>query len=332
MTTTVQRHSGEFRAPALTTGTAPAASPRAEAGAATVVTTDGYPIAVSRLSATAAPIGMLIVAGAIGVPQRFYRRFTKFAQRRGYDTVTFDYRGVARSAPASLRDMRMDLRDWGRQDLAAVIADTAARAAASHVPVYLVAHSFGGHALGLTPNHAMLTACFSFGTGAGWHGWMTMRERLKVLALWNVAGPLLTRWKGYLPWQMLRMGEDLPLDVYRQWRQWCRYPRFFLDDPAAGADLRAAFASVRTPILAVASSDDAWSPPRSRDAMLSGFTNASIERCTLDPATLNLPPLGHMGFFRPDAQVLWPMVLQWLESHAGRRAPGPAPKVGSTVP
>ena len=51
-------------------------------------------------------------------------------------------------------------------------------------------------------------------------------ERLRVLAMWRLVGPLLTRWKGYLPWSLLGMGEDLPLDVYRQWREWCSHPRY----------------------------------------------------------------------------------------------------------
>jgi predicted alpha/beta hydrolase len=34
--------------------------------------------------------------------------------------------------------------------------------------------------------------------------------------MWRVIGPLMTRYKGYLAWSKLGMGEDLPLGVYRQ--------------------------------------------------------------------------------------------------------------------
>ncbi len=255
-----------------------------------------------------------MIAGAIGVPQRFYRKFAQYTRRCGYEVITFDYRGIALSAPRTLAGFRMDFLDWGRQDLAAVIDAAANRADALCVPVYVVAHSFGGHALGLAPNHARVRACVMFGTGAGWHGWMPLREKLKVLALWNVVGPALSHGKGFLPWSVLGMGEDLPLDVYQQWRRWCRHPRFFLDDPEIGEEMRSQFQRVQTPLLAVAALDDAWSPPRSRDAILSGFRRAQITRVDLDPTQMKVGPIGHMGFFRANAQKLWPMVIDWLES------------------
>lgn len=35
----------------------------------------------------------IVIAGATGVPQQFYQRFSRFAADNGYRTVTFDYRG-----------------------------------------------------------------------------------------------------------------------------------------------------------------------------------------------------------------------------------------------
>jgi predicted alpha/beta hydrolase len=64
--------------------------------------------------------------------------------------------------------------------------------------------------------------------------------------MWRVVAPALVRWKGYLPWSLLGMGEDLPLGVYRQWRRWCGYPHYFFDDPRRGRrDARALRARAR---------------------------------------------------------------------------------------
>ena len=41
-----------------------------------------------------------------------------------------------------------------------------------------------------------------------------------------------SRTTGYLAWSHLGMGEDLPLEVYRHWKAWCRYPHYLFDDPA----------------------------------------------------------------------------------------------------
>ncbi|XLV72048.1 alpha/beta fold hydrolase [Ralstonia syzygii subsp. celebesensis] len=196
---------------------------------------DGYVLGGSRYPADAVSKGRLVVAGATAVPQGFYRRFAQFASARGFETLTFDYRGIGRSRPPSLNGFRTDLLDWARLDLAAAV-DTMADGA---VPLCVVGHSYGGHAFGLLPNHRKVAGFYVFGTGAGWHGYMPLGERLRVLAMWNTVLPVLTWWKGYCPWKMLGLGEDLPVDVYRQWRHWCRFPAISSTIPPCGdrADL-----------------------------------------------------------------------------------------------
>ena len=289
---------------------------------------DDYPIAASHFAAKGGTRGHVVVAGAVGVPQRFYRRFAQFAAAAGFSTLTFDYRGIARSAPPSLKGFRMDYFDWARLDLAAAVsamsptsdhAGSGLRRSVQRespvrrpdVPLYVVGHSFGGHAVGLLPQPERVSAMFTFGTGAGWHGWMSLGERIKVLAMWHVLGPLLTRWKGYLAWSLLGMGEDVPLDFYRRWKRWCRHPRYFFDDPSVRHIVRR-FARVRAPLMAANATDDRWSPPRSRDAFISGYRNAARQTLDIEPARYGLESIGHFGYFRPDAVRLWEFALAWL--------------------
>src|SRR5918993_4655001 len=131
----------------------------------------------------------VVVAGAIGVPQGFYRRFAAHAAARGCTVWTVDYRGIGLSGQRSLCGFRADLVDWGTFDLDAAVDGAFEEARCDGVPVYLVGHSFGGQALGLLPNPARIDACYTFGTGAGWHGWMSPVERTRVLALWHVIVP-----------------------------------------------------------------------------------------------------------------------------------------------
>ncbi len=187
------------------------------------------------------------------------------------------------------------------------------------MPLYLVGHSYGGHALGLLPDPDAVDAAYTFATGAGWHGWMPPLERLRVLFLWRVLGPVWTRMHGYLPWSRLGMGEDLPIDVYRQWRQWCRFPRYFFDDPAMRATTER-FGDVRFPIVAVNALDDAWAPPASRDAFMAGYRNAAVRSVTLDSRRAGLGAIGHMGYFRPKAVPLWNEALDWFASLSQHRA------------
>ncbi|QIL44431.1 alpha/beta fold hydrolase [Acidovorax sp. HDW3] len=274
------------------------------------VAADGYRLAGQRFAAQAPLRGRLVVAGATAVPQGFYRRFAEFASAQGFETVTFDYRGMGQSRPPRLRGFRMDMLDWGRQDLAAVVDALAV----DDVPLYLVGHSFGGHALGLLPNHHKLAGCYLFGLGAGWHGYMPRGERLRVLTMWRVVLPLLTWSKGYCPWRMLGLGEDLPRDVFHQWRRWCQFPHFFFDDPQL-PDLAQRYAQVRTPIVAANALDDLWALPASRDAFVRGYSGAPLQRKEIDPRLLGTQ-VGHMGYFRPQAQACWQEALGWFGSLA----------------
>ncbi len=288
--------------------------PQPQPQAIALTAADGYPLQACWYPAADAR-AQLVVAGATAVPQAFYRRFAQYAASQGYSVLTLDYRGIGRSAPERLRGFRMDYLDWAQQDLAAAIEWTSGQ----DLPLYLVGHSYGGHALGLLPHPERVRAAYVFGTGAGWHGWMAPLERVRVLAMWKVLGPLLTRWKGYLPWSLLGMGEDLPLDVYRQWRRWCGYPRYFFDDPQLPG-IEARFARIGVPIVAVNAFDDAWAPPRSRDAFMSGYRRAPWEPVDVHPAQLSMKRIGHMGYFRPQAEALWRQALARFDAMAPEAA------------
>ena len=275
-----------------------------------LATADGYRIAATRYRAPTTRKAKLVVAGAIGVPQGYYRRFAQFAAEAGYETMTLDYRGIGLSAPSNLAGFRMNYFDWARYDLTAAISASYSR----DVPLHVIGHSFGGHAFGLVPNHRLVTAFYTFGTGAGWHGWMSRIERMKVLFMWHVLGPLLTR-KGYLAWSAFGMGCDLPIDVYRQWKKWCANPRYFFDDPEVRHIVRR-FARVRAPLMAANSIDDPWAPPASRDAFIAGYANAPRQVLDIDPARFGMSAIGHLGYFRPAAVRLWKSALAWLDASA----------------
>ena len=265
---------------------------------------DGYPLSAYRYPAVGEARGNLILAGATGVQQRFYRRFAEHAAAQGFNVLTVDYRGVGESRPASLKGFEMSYLDWAYLDLAAAVD----LLGAEPLPLYWVGHSFGGHAIGLLPNHACISACYSLGSGAGWAGWMPWPEALKVRLLWRWVLPPLVALKGYMAWSLLGMGDDLPRGVYRDWKRWCAYPRYYFDDPRM-AHLAEQYAQVRMPCVFATSLDDPWAPPRSRNAFVKAYCNAPVTRRDLQPGN---GAIGHMGYFKAQAQPLWDEILTWL--------------------
>ena len=268
---------------------------------------DGTVIQSTHFEPSGPAHATILVGGATGVPQGFYARFAQFANERGYSVTTLDYRGVGLSAPKQLRGYEMNYLDWGRQDLAAALAATHD----TSKPSYMIGHSYGGHALGLMPNHKLVDRFCTFGTGAGWAGYMPLIERIKVGIMWNVLGPISTPFLGYMPGKALGLGENLPIDVYRQWKRWCQSPNYFFSDPAV-KDSLTDFAKVTTPIRAVNALDDLWAGTKSRDAFFANYSVAPIDRVTLDHKVIG-QPMGHMGYFRKGREALWEDALRWFE-------------------
>ncbi len=278
------------------------------------LTSDNYLLKGNIYPAQGLRKGNIIVAGATGVPQGFYRRFAQFASEQGFEVLTFDYRGIGESAPATLKGFEMDLLDWGKQDLAAAVdymsQDNDDEVQGKRVPLFVIGHSYGGHAFGLLPNHAKVSGFYVFGTGAGWHGYMPFSEQIKVLTMWNLVLPALTWLKGYCAWKVFGMGEDLPKNAFSQWRYWCKFPHYFFDDPDM-AGIEQLYQSVQTPIVAANALDDLWAMPASRDAFVKHYSQAPLTKVDLSPQALG-GSIGHMGYFRKNATPLWQASLDWF--------------------
>ncbi|SEL78696.1 alpha/beta hydrolase family protein [Acinetobacter sp. DSM 11652] len=267
---------------------------------------DNYMLTGTRyLSSGVKTVARIIVASATAVPQPFYRRFAEYAAERGFEVLTFDYRGVGASSPAQLKGFKMSYLDWGKLDLAGAIeyfsSDT--------FPLFVTAHSYGGQALGLTPNHHQVSAMCCYGTGAGWAGYMPFKERFKVSVMWSIVFPPIVAVTGYLPWSKFNMGSDLPLGVYQQWRRWCKNPLYFFADPEQ-QDLKAQYASVKTKIYAVSALDDDWALPNSRQAFMQHYRSADMRYIDITAKQYQMPAIGHMGYFKKGAEKIWDDMLQ----------------------
>jgi len=265
---------------------------------------DGYPLIGTLYTTEHGIKANIVLCSATGVPQAFYRRFAEYATQFGYQVLTFDYRGVAQSAPKRLKGFKMSYLDWGTLDLAAAI-DFLAQ---DPIPLFMVGHSYGGQALGLAPNHAKVTAMYCFGTGAGWHGYMPFKEKMKVQVIWNIIFPPMVAVTGYLPWNKLNMGVDLPIGVYQQWRKWCKNLTYFFADPEQHA-LIAQYTQVKTPIYAVSALDDDWALPNSRHAFMQHYSNAPMQFINISASDYGLKEIGHMGYFRKGAEKIWDEIL-----------------------
>ena len=275
----------------------------------TIYATDGYPLAAVLYTPNTPIKAKIIMASATGVPQPFYRRFSEFCASQGYQIISFDYRGIGKSAPHKMKGFEMSYLDWGEFDLSGVIDFMFE----DQYPLYVVGHSYGGQALGLTKNHHKVKAMYCFGTGAGWAGYMPLKERFKVQVMWNIIFPPMVALNGYLPWSKFKMGSDLPIGVYKQWRKWCKHPTYFFADPNL-KDLKIRYANVKSIIYAVAALDDDWALPNSRLAFMQHYKNADMHFVNISAKEYDLKEIGHMGYFRKGSEKIWEEILETFNS------------------
>lgn len=253
----------------------------------------------------------VVIASATGVKRRYYDRFAGWLAAAGHRVVTFDYRGIGGSRARGAAWHGADMRTWGEQDLAGVLASVGDRHGGGRALV--VGHSVGGQLLGLLPEPERVAAVVSVASGSGDYRLWPASARWQMALLWYGVIPSVTRLVGYLPGR-LGIGEDLPPGVALEWARWCRTPGYLVGGP--GDFRRAGFARLRAPMLAFGFDDDHYAPPEAVDALLSLYTAAPVVRRRVARAHGRV---GHFGFFRERQRALWEEARAFLEA-AGRSA------------
>lgn len=283
----------------------------------TIPAVDGYPLGAMLWTASRTPLGVVVMHPATGVPQRIYHAFARFLAEHGFHTVTYDYRGIGASRPASLRGFAARMRDWALLDAHGVMRW--ARQRYPELPQLAIGHSVGGHAIGLCCAEWEVAGVVQVASHTGNSRFIRQRaERWRVELILRGVGPLFARLMGYVPGKRLGLGEDLPGGVAIEWGRWASMPRYFFDDPTLGAVER--FHRVTHPVLVYGFDDDPWATPDAIAALTRHFTGTRIERRQVSPAEAG-GAVGHMGFFRPQfAKTLWPGLVDWLCERAAARA------------
>jgi predicted alpha/beta hydrolase len=258
--------------------------------------------------ATGTARGAVLIGGAMGVRQAFYRPFAQWLADQGYVVATFDYRGVGDSRAASLRGFDADLFAWARDTDAAI--DALVRRAGD-VPLYVVGHSLGAQLPGLLRHRDRIAGLVSIAAGSGY--WRDNAPRLKrsVLYFWYVLVPLATTLFGYFPGARLKKVGDLPRGVVLQWRRWCLHPRYHVG--AEGEQVRAQFEGARFPLVALSLTDDELMTERGTHVLVDCYANAPRRVERVAPADVAARRIGHFGFFRDAfAPTLWARTAGWL--------------------
>ncbi|MFI2361775.1 hypothetical protein [Promicromonospora sp. NPDC019610] len=251
-----------------------------------------------------APVGVVAIAPAMAMPMRFYRHTAAWLAGRGFAVLTFSYRGSEPELYGPLRDSTVTALDW-YHDAEAAALHARARADADGVPLTWVGHSFGGQSLGFLADVGV-DRCVMVTSGTGWRGKAAPPIRTWSPLLWRVIAPTATALVGYYPGRRLRILDDLPGGVMRQWGRWCLHPDYLFSELP---ELRDRFAKVETPVTALWTADDELISPESIRYWSREFPGTEVELVEMRAADHGLTRIGHSGFFRPKRAVLWEQIL-----------------------
>lgn len=270
---------------------------------------DGY-----RLSAMSVvpdrPKAAVLISSGTGFPKEFYRRFAEAGAARGYACLLYDYRGIAGSAPKSLRGFKASTVMWGRRDMPAAL--TAAAALAPGKPLFTAGHSVGGHLIGFCPNSDRATAHAFVNVGSGHWARHMPHYRPQALFFWLVYGPACLAALGYIPAGGLWGGTALPKGVFTQWRRWC----FNRDYYASELDRLQPnwFSKVSQPIRSWGTTDDPIATRAATADILKIYDAAPTEEVWLSPGDLGQTAVGHQGLFTRKGEAFWPQPYDWFDT------------------
>ena len=254
--------------------------------------------------AAARPLPVLL-SPATGVRQQFYWHFAGWLAQQGYAVLVFDYRGIGQSLHGPLARCDARLVDWGQRDQVAALQWLLARCQAAQA--ILVGHSAGGQMLGLLPNHAQVARLVGVAASSGWFGGMRLAFALKARLGLRVLMPLASRWLGYAPTSRIGLGENLPAAVARQWGQWCAAGGY-ATNAVRGQPAQDFHAQVRTPVTVLYATDDDIVTPATVQDLLRTWPAAPRSSLAVRPADHGLRAIGHIHWFRPSHQALWPLI------------------------
>lgn len=250
----------------------------------------------------------IVISSATGVLQSYYSKFATHFCVLGFTVYTFDYSGIGLSHAKDIKNNTSNLLDWATNQASVL---TFAKTKNPEHKTILITHSIGGQLIAFNKNIKYVDSIITVASQSGYWNIFTGLEKLKMLLFWNLLIPIATSLYGYFPGRKLKLFENLPKQVVYQWRNWGNKKDYFLSE-AKKETLH--LESISCPILILSFPNDNFAPRKAVNWLANLFVNAKVDRQHIEPKTLNIPNIGHFGFFRERFETsLWKMTESWIE-------------------
>jgi len=263
------------------------------------------------------PKAIIQFNSATAVLKEFYISFAKALQDDNFSVLIYEYRGIGESKPkAGLKNCEYQYTDWAKYDMAAALDFCVARFPG--IPLLWMGHSVGGQMIGLVPNlKNHVKAMLTINTGSGFGGNMNFKNRMRNFYFFEIIRPISLLLFGYGKLKKIGLMEDIPKNIYNDWRKWCSVPEYFFH-PRFSKEIEgiAGFQNLEFPIeVYIATDDEIATKSNVEDFWQFIKSNHGINFNWLDPKDHGIPSIGHFDLFRKkNKEVLWPLVINKLNS------------------
>lgn len=272
-----------------------------------ITTNDGHLLSALYEQPLVKSNGAVIISSAIGIRKEFYLNFAHFLVMEGYTILLYDYRGIGESAPEDLRTSMACIYDWGKEDMNAALDFMVAKK--GFKDIIWLGHSLGAQLIGMLQQQQYIKKVVSVSAAVGYWGYFPFPKNIIVWLQWYVISPLLVKIYGYGPLKKVGWGENIPKNVFMEWRKWCMsktYYRKFIEERFECDK----FYRFVKPITAVYTSDDFIANDRTVSLMVKFFPNAPVEVVKIPVEKFTKLKAGHTGIFRKRFKdSLWPVLL-----------------------
>jgi predicted alpha/beta hydrolase len=272
---------------------------------------DGYVLHGLWFVPVAAYKGTVVISAATGVKKGYYQKFALYLVQCGYRVLTFDYRGIGDSAPASLKNFEARMHQWGTLDMNAALSYVVEQKQATNV--IWIGHSVGAQMMGLLTHRQHISHVLAISASTGYWAYFPFPYNIFTLLLWLFVGPPLTLLMGYAPLKKMGWGENLPAGVYFEWRRWCLSPNHYQSFLHLHIGQQY-FTDFTAPITAIYATDDYIANTKTVQRLLNFYPKARHQQITISPQQTGVKKIGHTGIFSSRFQhSIWPQLLAAVE-------------------
>lgn len=257
------------------------------------------------------PKGAILINPGLGIPKEFYQKYAQFLASKGYISLVYDYRGINKSGAKNKDKKIINLRNWGIIDMVTMIDYLHQNY--PEQKLYFIGHSIGGQVAGLVKNYHLVERFIFVATTHGYWPLFNFPLSLFSAFMWYLHIPITANLLGYMPPSLTYRGIRMAKGVALEWAAWSRkkeYIKHYFDKNIPISF----YEKITQNIDVIRFEDDPIAIPKTVNAMMDYYKNATIKIHSFDPRKLDRKRVGHSGFFSEKlGKSFWELPLDIIE-------------------